>query len=231
MAPQLTRVFISAVAIGLGVALSITSFRMGRADWLFSRSMHSMAGWAAQSARPDFESWLEVRRDLTRAVQFEPDDPRVLESLGVLHAGRDAPVGNDRSGFQEQARDYLRRAAAARPTSPYTWASLAMVKYRLGETDEEFRNALRQAAAYGPWEWEVQGVIADIGLAVFPELNASDRHLVETMLFNGMRRNPAETLRISQRRGSLSMACKMLDREAKRLDPKLARQCDERERR
>ena len=231
MTPDLRRVLVSAAALGLGIGLAGTALRMGRTDWLFSRSMHSISEWSAQSVKPDFESWLEVRRDLTRAVQFEPDDPRVLESLGVLHAGREAPVGNDRSGFQEQARDYLRRAAAARPTSPYTWASLAMVKYRLGETDEEFRNALRQAAAYGPWEWEVQAVIVDIGLAVFPELTAPDRHLVETMLFNGMRRNPAETLRISQRRGSLSMACKMLDREAKGIDPKLARQCDERERR
>ena len=228
MAPQLTRVFISAVAIGLGVALSITSFRMGRADWLFSRSMHSMAGWAAQSARPDFESWLEVRRDLTRAVQFEPDDPRVLESLGVLHAGREAPVGSDRSGFQEQARDYLRRAAAARPTSPYTWANLALVKYRLGETDGEFRNALRQAANYGPWEWEVQAIVADVGLAMLPELAPEERSLVEAMVMNGMKRNPAEMLRIAQRRGSLSLACRLLDREAKGIDPQLAGRCDAR---
>ena len=228
MAVELRRVLVVAAAAGVGIALAVTALRMGRADWLFSRSTLSMAEWSAKDARPDFESWLAVRDDLARAVQLEPRDPRALEGLGVLHAGRDAPVGNDRSGFQEQARDYLRRAVAARPTSPYTWANLALVKYRLGETDEEFRNALRQAANYGPWEWEVQAIVADVGLAMLPELAPAERSLVEAMVMNGMKRNPAEMLRISQRRGSLSLACSMLDREAKGIDPQLAGRCDTR---
>jgi tetratricopeptide (TPR) repeat protein len=228
MAAELRRVLVVAAAAGLGIALALTALRMGRADWLFSRSTQSMAEWSAKDARPDFEVWLAVRDDLARAVQLEPRDPRALEGLGVLHAGRDAPVGNDRSGFQEQARDYLRRAAATRPTSPYTWANLAVVKYRLGETDEEFRNALRQAVNYGPWEWEVQAIVADVGLAMLPELAPAERSMVEAMVMNGMKRNPAEMLRIAQRRGSLSLACGMLDREAKGIDPQLAGRCDAR---
>jgi hypothetical protein len=228
MAVELRRVLVVAAAAGVGIALAVTALRMARADWLFSRSTLSMAEWSAKDVRPDFESWLAVRDDLARAVQLEPRDPRSLEGLGVLHAGRDAPVGNDRSGFQEQARDYLRRAAATRPTSPYTWANLALVKYRLGETDGEFRNALRQAVNYGPWEWEVQAIVADVGLAMLPELAPEERSLVETMVMNGMKRNPAEMLRISQRRGSLSLACRMLEREAKGIDPQVAGQCDAR---
>ena len=33
------------------------------------------------------------------------------------------------------------QAAALRPTSPYSWAGVAVMKYRLGQLDEEFRQA------------------------------------------------------------------------------------------
>jgi hypothetical protein len=228
MTLRLRNVFLAAAAAVIGIALAATSLRMGSADWFSSRSAQAMAEWSEGKSRPDFESWLSVREGLIRADLLEPGNPRVLESLGLLHAGREAPAGSDRSGFQQQARDYFRQAAAARPTSPYTWANLAMVKYRIGETDPEFLDALRLAARYGPWEWEVQAIVADLGLAMLPELSAGDRSMVERMVANGIKRNPAAILRIAQRRGSLSSGCKVLDREAKGIDPKLVLLCDER---
>ena len=51
-----------------------------------------------------------------------------------------------------------------RPGSPYVWASIALLKLRLGEMDAEFYGALERAARLGPWEPAVQIAIADSAL-------------------------------------------------------------------
>jgi Flp pilus assembly protein CpaB len=60
----------------------------------------------------------------------------------------------------------------------------------------------------GPWEPEVQRVVADVGLATFNEVQARTRATIERMVAFGMRRQPLEILQIAQRRGRLDVACR-----------------------
>ena len=99
----------------------------------------------------------------------------------------------------------------ARPGSGYTWANLAAVKYRLGETDGVFETALVNAVKLAPYEPEVQRDVVNYGLAVMDEVKPETRAAIERALGAGMKRNAPEILQISARRGKLGAACRHLD--------------------
>ena len=184
--------FVSFVAVRYGVA--------GSASANGARELERM------SRTPGYRSGEWWKDDLRRAVADVPNDPTALE---LLAAGIGSET-NDPAEL-EQVRRLLSRALAERPGSGYTWASLAAVKYRLGETDAMFEKALVHAMKLGPHEPEVQRDVVNYGLAVIDEVSAETRGAIEAAVAAGMRRNAVEILQISARRGKLGAACRHLD--------------------
>jgi hypothetical protein len=134
-------------------------------------------------------------------------------------------ISND-PGQLMVARELLREAIEQRPGSGYTWANLAAVKYRLGETDEIFQAALVNATKLGPHEAEVQRSVVDYGLAVFDEVKPETRAAIARALADGMKRNAPELLQISARRGRLGAACRHLDGVPRPAAPKWTKLCE-----
>lgn len=181
----------------------------------FEAVRYGVAGMAAESAirallRPAqpgvslADTWWH--RDVVRTARELPDDPtlRELQALVILRSSRNA---EDLLAAQRE----LAAAIQARPGSGYTWASLAEVKYRLGETGPGFENALANAIALAPYEPEVQRTVADFGLAVIDEVQPSTQAAIERAVVAGMKRNAPEMLQIATRRGRLGVACRHLD--------------------
>lgn len=185
-------VWLSFVAVRYGVA--------GSASANAARELERMA------RTPGYKSGEWWRDDLRRATLDVPADPTVRELLAVGIAAET----NDPAELH-QARGHLLRALAERPGSGYTWAGLAGVKYRLGETDGVFEKALVNAVKLGPYEPEVQRDVVDYGLAVLDEVRPPTRAAIEWAVAAGMRRNAPEILQISARRGRLGAACRHLD--------------------
>jgi hypothetical protein len=199
----IARLVAAGVSVLLMAWLSIEAYRLGVADEIVTQSNETMEGAAWRKSPPSLQAWLAVRNDLMQAERLAPESPAVHESLGVLHARRAASPE-----MLAYARDYFIAALEGRPTSPYTWANYAETKYLLGETGGGFERALVRAAEMGPWEPEVQRVVADVGLATFNEVQARTRATIERMVAFGMRRQPLEILQIAQRRGRLDVACR-----------------------
>ncbi len=99
------------------------------------------------------------------------------------------------------------------------------MKYRLGDTGKEFEAALVNAAAVGPFEPEVQGAVALLGLAVWDEVAPATRRAIDRMVAAGMKRNPLEMLQIAERRGRLDIACGHLADSPRRIGSKWAETC------
>jgi hypothetical protein len=195
-----------AIAIPALVALAWATgaaLRTGSADAIVYGASAEMATWAASHAQPGTQTWQWVHDDLERAARRTPDNPIVQELLGLLGARR-----LDRPEYLEEGLVHFKSAIDLRPTSPFTWANIADVKYQLGDTGREFETALVRAATLGPWEPQVQRTVANLGLAVWNEVAPSTRAVIDRMVAMGLRRNPAETLQISERRGRLDVACR-----------------------
>jgi hypothetical protein len=187
-------------------ALMLTALRWGMADARLSQASREVARWEADGTLPDLDSWLDVRSTLLAAQRHETGNPTLQEALARLHAQRhDGNAGAE--VFQEQALEYFQRAAVQRPTSPYTWASIALTRYRLGLTDAELQRALTNAARLGPWEPEVQFIVADIGFALWDELPDAQRKEVLETAFRGMKHYSDTMVRIAEKRGRLALVC------------------------
>jgi hypothetical protein len=179
-----------------------TAIDVIRADDLVREASLEMSTWAAARSEPSPETWKSVRDKLASGIQIRPD-PASHELLGMLGVMR-----RDDLRAMEDGHSNLVRALEMRPVSPYTWAYLMEAQYRRGEPAASLELALQRATHLGASEPGVQRIVADYGLALWPELTPKARTDVERMVAAGMRRNPLEMLRISDRRGRLEAACR-----------------------
>ncbi len=216
-----SRAVVLVPAVAFLVFLSFWSVRWGAADSLAYGATREINTWTATGASPGIDTWMWVRSDLQRAERLSPSDPAIAELLGVLHLQRAG-----RAEFSELALEYFARALALRPSSPYTWANMAEARYRLGMTQPPFETILVQAHRLGPSEPETQRLLAELGLALWDELQPETRRAVETAISAGMKRNPLEILRISERRGRLRLACEKVRVDKRLADTKWTRVCD-----
>jgi hypothetical protein len=179
-----------------------------------------MSSWAAAGTQPAEQTWISVREDLDAALRIRPHDPTIHELLGMLGSMR-----RDSSRHLDDAVAHLTTAIALRPVSPYTWAHLAQARYVRGDGGAQIDLPLARAASFGPSEPGIQRIVADLGLAVWRDLTPATRAQVDRMVAAGMRRNPLEMLRISDRRGRLEAACRHVIGMPTR-DPRVGRHCD-----
>jgi hypothetical protein len=183
---------LSYFAVNYGIAGDAAVSAAGQLGRMNRSSDVASAGWGKDALR--------------RAVAEVPGDPTANEvlAIGLMRDTNDL-------GQLTEARERFVSAIERRPGSGYTWASLAAVKYRLGETDDAFETAMVNAMRLAPYEPEVQRDVVDYGLAVMDEVKPETRAAIDRALAVGMKRNAPEILQISARRGKLGAACRHLD--------------------
>jgi hypothetical protein len=95
----------------------------------------------------------------------------------------------------------------------------------MGETGPAFEAAINHAVELGTFEPDVQGIVANYGLAVWSEVGPKTRASVEGTVAAAMKRNPLEMLQIAERRGRLDVACRHLSGSSRQADPKWSQLC------
>jgi hypothetical protein len=184
---RFARIAIAAIGIAvLGFATYETA-RRGLEDWRSARWRHDVREWTEGRALPSEAQWQRTVDALREALRLAPQDSVLWEYLGLAYdigARKLVPKGSGAGAggwnvYTEFALVHFRQAAALRPTSPYSWAGVAVMKYRLGELDEEFGRALVSAMRLGPWEPGVQLIASELGLALWDRFDAPFRDLVK----------------------------------------------------
>jgi hypothetical protein len=189
------------IAAVLAVAGAYAAQRGAGEEQAYEASVE-MSTWTAAASQPSEGTWDSVREKVEQAVD-RAGGAAEHELLGNLYARR-----RERAEFLAAGADHLRTALRLRPSSGYSWASVAQVQYAQGQTDAVFETALRRAAEFGAHEPEVQRAVAHLGLAVWEEVGPGTQAAIERLVAAGMRRNSSEMLQISGRRGRLDVACR-----------------------
>jgi tetratricopeptide (TPR) repeat protein len=169
---RVARFSIALAGIALFALAAHDSVLRGLEDWRSARARNDIRMWAQGRAVQSQEQWQRAVDALREALRLAPQDPELWESLGFAYdiASRNfAPAGW--SVYAEFALIHFRQAAALRPTSPYSWAGVAVMKYRLDQLDGEFRQAFSSAMRLGPWEPGVQLIASNLGLALWDRLD------------------------------------------------------------
>ena len=212
------------VAAALLVAGMYTAALRGLADAHYTRARLTLAEGTPAGGAPRTEALASALGSVRQALVLEPSNPHFVEQAARLQErralGRQQHDPAMRDGLR-QALAQFREAAAMRPGSPYVWASIAMLKVRLNDMDDEFYGALERAGRLGPWEPQVQIAMIDVGLATWKWLNRPGKEWVLGALERGLLRQAAEVQRIAAVHGTLPQVCA----EAAGRSPRLAALC------
>lgn len=204
------RTAIGTLGIAALLALCVVALERGWADIVSFQGRSAIRTWDKQRLVPAADAWGLGHERLQHARILDAANPAIAEDIARLYELR--AIANPATGPAANADfrlalEYLRASARARPGSPYTWANIALVKSRLGQRDEEFLRAIRQAAAFGPWEPEVQLLVAEIGLREWDRLPEAARTSVRSAIARGLKRQDEKLFDFALRFSRLDVLC------------------------
>ncbi|HEY6458482.1 MAG TPA: hypothetical protein VIY90_24645 [Steroidobacteraceae bacterium] len=177
----------------LGYALSVAA-RTGLADVYAAPAksyLHTKRD-ADEVLSPD--EWRALEASLTRALALAPGDPENLSEMGrlyrILLEADDLEVGQIlRDG--DVAAGYYQAALTRRPTWPWDWGNLALVKYQqYQDTSGVYQDALIHAVEFGPRESSMQDRVAEMGSHSWAVLNSTAALAVLTAADRALERDP-----------------------------------------
>lgn len=170
---------LSVVCLVAAAGALVPAAQMVLAGLASYRAELSLQRWSTAGQPPAEAKWQTTLAAAKQANALYPvASGTYLDQLGQVYAWKafDQPSGGGsaRESRLAAAQAY-RQATLARPTWPNTWAHLAHSKYALGEVDDEFAQALKQANHWGPYRPDVQLELASIGLRAWPLLTQPQR--------------------------------------------------------
>ena len=107
--------------------------------------------------------WPEAEKDFLRALEFEPEQPFVLNYLGYSWIDQGLNLA--------RAQDMIRRAVELRPNDGYIIDSLGWGYYRLGKFEEAVRE-IERAVQIRPEDPIINDHLGDVYWCVGRELEA-----------------------------------------------------------
>ena len=174
---QIINISIGAL-IGLFLWLIYLTFSYGLADIFAEKANYEMQLWENQEVALD--TWNSTQTTLQRALQFEPQNPDLLEMMGKIYdwkAKRSFSLPEQIFAHQ-RALDYFLKAAKKRPISALTWANILLLKNALFQYDAQFSMALEQTILQAPWHPFVHRVVVYVGLSAWQHLSENGQFLV-----------------------------------------------------
>jgi hypothetical protein len=187
--------------IPLLLIFAATAYRWGVADIYAAQAQNHIKAWRKSGKPPEEQEWGKVRDILVKSLEKHPDFPPYLEVLGELNLTRSLDFfldDDDVDEMRQAALEYFRKVVSYRPSWPYGWANIALVKLAEEESGEEFFHFMERAASLGPWESKVQRVVGQAGLSVWEELDQEEKHIIINNLKRGTYRQSSEILKIME---------------------------------
>ncbi|MDO6712193.1 VpsP family polysaccharide biosynthesis protein [Aliiglaciecola sp. 2_MG-2023] len=146
---------------------AITSYRYGSANLSYYRVSNILDEWQSSGDKQSLEQYQLAKVIMQEVLIKHQGNPLYTSTMAEVYEwGAIAGYEDTKTGL-EQANEYYKASLKLRPSWPVTWASLAMIKWRKQEFDDELLYYLKQAHHYGPLKTEVHVIYAQLGLALY----------------------------------------------------------------
>ena len=177
----------------LGYALSV-AVRTGLAD-VYAEPAKSYLQTKREAGEVlTRDEWQALYGSLIQALALAPGDPENLSELGRLYRiqleAADLDAGQI-TLYANAGTAYYQAALALRPTWPWDWGSLALVKYQqYQDTSVVYQDALVRAVEFGPRESSLQDRVAELGSQSWSALNPAAARAVLTAADRALEGDP-----------------------------------------
>ena len=190
------------------VVINVTG-SWGLADVKKQKVNASIRLWEHDVDSYSTENWKLVHWYARQALKKDPDNPDLLSLMGNVYEWNSFQSDNQSQNEQNSklALEHYRKAVALRPQWPYTWSSIALLKFKRSEFDQEFQSALSNAMELGPWEPRVQITIAEVGLSAWGKIGYAQRLAIIENIRRGVTMQAPVMLDILKKYGQLRMIC------------------------
>ena len=208
--PIFVRAFIAALLLLLGYAFSIAA-RTGLADVYAEPAKSYLQTKRDAGEALTRDEWQAIYASLKHALALAPGDPANLSELGRLHRivlERDDLDAAEILRFGDAAAGYYQAALALRPTWPWDWSNLALVKYeQYQDTSGVYQDALVRAVEFGPREASIQDRVAELGSSSWSALNPAASLAVVTAADRALERDAQSFAGMSAEKERLRPLC------------------------
>lgn len=168
------------------------AIKMGKANLGFY-STHQLTEFWRENNLQEVNQYIHALQAIESANAEHPKNPRYMVTQGLVYEWGAIASLNDEQQGQElltQAKIKYLNAVKLRPTWPVTWATLAILKWRLGEIDQQLIDYLQQADKYGPYVQEVHQTWLEIGFYLY-----QNKSQYSVQVIKGLRKHLKEMLR------------------------------------
>lgn len=143
--------------------------------------------WKKNQELTNKKQYIKALTAIDAANKKHPNNPQYLVTQGlVLEWGGISELFSKQDQQQNliNAKQYYLKATILRPTWPVTWSTLAMLKWRLNEIDQELIEYLLKADKYGKNIIDVRQTWVDIGLFLYQSKSS-----YSPLIIKGLRRH------------------------------------------
>jgi hypothetical protein len=145
----------------------ITAVRFTSASFDYYKVRNILSSWQEQGNQQTVAEYQWAKSAIQSAVDSQPSHPLYQDLLAQVYEwGAIAGYENENEALQAAKAHYLRETQL-RPLWPVTWVSLAMIKWRQQEFDEQMLTYLQRASELGPKKPEVHLLYVQLGMALY----------------------------------------------------------------
>lgn len=164
------------------IFLGYQAVKMLSANLNFYQAFQLEKSWQKNQSLSSVTQLEQALKSITQSNLSHPNNPRYLITQGLIYEWGGISNEFDEKKQRQlllQAKGYYLHAVELRPTWPVTWATLAVLKWRLGEVDQEMIDFLKQADKYGQHTEEVSRAWLDVGFYIYKNKSIYTPQIIE----------------------------------------------------
>ena len=202
--------------------LTWQSLKMGKANLNFYAAHQIVESWMENRVLTDPAQYQRALTSINDSNESHPANSHYLLTQGRIYEwGGTSKIFTDENEKKQHllnAKKYYLEAVKLRPTWPGTWATLAILKWRLGEIDQQFVDFLLQADKFGQHIPEVNQAWLEIGFYLYQSENKLSVQIIKglkkhlNIMFNDLRPGSKKlAMDIIKRHNAQKYACSWLN--------------------
>ncbi|MEH6710198.1 MAG: VpsP family polysaccharide biosynthesis protein [Paraglaciecola polaris] len=145
----------------------IAALKFTAASFDYYQVRNILASWQEQGNEQTKGEYQLAKTAIESAIDSQPSHALYQDLLGQVYEWGALAGYEDKEQALSTAKAHYLKATQLRPLWPVTWASLAMIKWRQQEFDDEMLTYLQHANALGPKKPEVHLLYVQLGMALY----------------------------------------------------------------
>ncbi len=214
------------------IFLGWNSIKMGLANLHFYTTHQLTKQWQQNNTIQNNNDFEQALASIKTANQLHPDNPYYLITEALVYEwGAIENISDNNKDYLNKAKKQYLEASNKRPTWPVTWATLAILKWRLGELDQDMIDYLVQANKFGPNKPEVHEAWLEIGLFLYQQKSPLTSQIIHGLrkhlhLMLQSRSNRNKAIQIIKRHHAQQITCRWINSYQITPSASIKRLCD-----